>query len=499
MNATLRRAAAKKQKYFMKKQKYEAEMEESLSDVDEMQVSENMLGKMFDNRYITLKYLGSGTFSKVWLVYDVINNEYYAMKMYYPKYQEDGEYEVRYLNRLRNTQNVVKMYNNFTYIDTEDEMYKNNDVSICLIVELMGCSLMTIYDMYDKGVPFDIFKNLSYNSLISLNEIHSYGLIHTDIKLENLMLDQLTGTVKGVIEWFKGLNVPQIYEQCINSFIPHNWKDFGKNKQKALKKKIKVRAGKKLTSQLSNVIINHVNEMNQYKVNLDNNNHTDNENNLNNIVDFDDMPELVNLEAVKQQELEEGRTIKDDDEFIHDDELDMDLIRTNVKIADLGNACPIDNIDDDDVQIRSYRAPEIVMGETYDEKADVWSMACLFYELLTHDHLFEVDSEHDENIEQDRYLLSQMYATLGKMPYDYCIDSERTYQLFDEKGRIKKYKKIDYNSLEDRILSKRPDLSDTERQQVCQLLRSMMQYELSKRLSAKHCLTLDIFNNDMQN
>jgi serine/threonine-protein kinase SRPK3 len=497
MNAMFRRAAAKKQKYFAKKQKYVEEQEDSLSDVDEMEVSENMLGRLFNNRYLTLKYLGSGTFSKVWLVYDIPTNCCYAMKMYYPKYQEDGEYEVRYLKQLRETQNVVKLFNDFTFRDDSDEAYQNGAVSVCLIVELMGRSLMTVFDMYDKGVPFDVFKNLTYNSLVSLNEIHSNGLIHTDIKLENLMLDQLTGDVKGVIEWFQGLKAEQLYEQYLNSFIPPNWGELGKNKQKAYKKKIKVKAAKALTKQLHSVIMNHVNEMSQYKVDLDDNETSGDNSKLNNELDIDEMPSLVNLEEVKKQEIEEGRTIKDDDNnaFLHDDELDMDLIKASVKIADLGNACPQDNIDDDDIQIRSYRAPEVVMGELYNEKADIWSMACLFYELLTHDHVFEVDSEHDDNVEQDRLLLSQMYATLGKMPYDYCIDSERTYQLFDEKGRVKKHKKVDYNLLEDRIKEKRPDLSETERQQACQLIRSMMQYEIKKRFSARDCMKLDIYTN----
>lgn len=495
MNAILRRAAAKKQKFLAKKKKYQEEQEETLSDVDEMEVSENMLGKLFNDRYLTLKYLGSGTFSKVWLVYDIPTDEFYAMKMYYPKYQEDGEYEVRYLKQLRNTQNVVKLFNDFTFKDANDESYKQGE-SVCLIVELMGRSLMTVFNMYDKGVPFDIFRNLTYNALVSLNEIHAHGIIHTDIKLENLMLNQLTGEVKAIMEWFQGLKPEQIYESYLNSYIPPNWKELGKNKQKSLKKKIRIKAAKSLTTQFHTVIVNHVNEMSQYKVDLDNNENDDKESSLNNQIDIDDMPALVNLEDVKKQEIEEGRTIREDedeDRMLHDDELDMDLIKSNVKIADLGNACPVDNIDDDDIQIRSYRAPEVVMGEMYDGGADIWSMACLFYELLTHDHLFEVDSEHDDNVEQDRYLLSQMYATLGKMPYDYCIDSERTYQLFDEKGRIKKFKKIDYHSLEDRINEKRPDLTDIERQQASQLIRSMLHYELKKRASARDCMKMDIY------
>ena len=89
-----------------------------------------------------------------------------------------------------------------------------------------------------------------------------------------------------------------------------------------------------------------------------------------------------------------------------------------------------------------------------------------------------------------------MYSTLGKMPYQYCIDTERTYELFDEKGRIKKYKKIDYVPLEERLADKRPDLNPKQQQDACQLIRSMMEYDVKKRLSANSCLNLDIFQMD---
>jgi serine/threonine-protein kinase SRPK3 len=491
-SAFIRRAQIKKQKYINRIKKLQKQEEESLPEINEMEVSEKMLAKVFNNKYITLKYLGSGTFSKVWLVYDVNNDKYYAMKMYYPRYEEDGKHEIKYLTQVGKSQHVVNMIDHFTFKDPEETTYTDK-VSVCIIVELMGRTLMKLYDIYDNGVPYDVFQKLSYNALQSLNELHSKGVIHTDIKLENLMLDQLTGDVKAVVEWFKKLNVPQIYSKLLNDNIPDNFGNLTKNKQKKLKQQIKHNSINKLATHLYSIINNHVNEMNQFKVDL-NQHKTDTDNNTSNDtldIDLDeDLPDLVNLEEVKQHEIKQSVNIN---EFIHDDELDMELSKATVKIADFGNACSINNIDDDDIQIRSYRAPEVVMGEMYNEKVDVWSMACLFYELLTHEYLFEVETEHDDNVEQDRLLLAQMYATLGKMPYDYCIDCERTYQLFDEKGKVKKHKKIEYNLLENRIKSKRPDLTNEQLKNVTQLIQSMMQYELKKRLSAKECMSLPIY------
>jgi serine/threonine protein kinase len=36
-----------------------------------------------------------------------------------------------------------------------------------------------------------------------------------------------------------------------------------------------------------------------------------------------------------------------------------------------------------------YRAPEIILNQTYDEKVDIWSLGCIYYELVTNRILFK--------------------------------------------------------------------------------------------------------------
>jgi serine/threonine protein kinase len=53
-----------------------------------------------------------------------------------------------------------------------------------------------------------------------------------------------------------------------------------------------------------------------------------------------------------------------------------------------------------------YRAPELLLGsQTYDEKIDMWSIGCLFSELLLGDPLFLGTSESQQ--------LHQIYKTMG--------------------------------------------------------------------------------------
>ena len=83
MRAALLKAKAKKKKFIKRKEKIEVEEDSDaeLSSDDEENYSEDMIGKVINDKYIILKYLGKGTFSKVWLVINVVQNEYFALKI----------------------------------------------------------------------------------------------------------------------------------------------------------------------------------------------------------------------------------------------------------------------------------------------------------------------------------------------------------------------------------------------------------------------------------
>lgn len=57
--------------------------------------------------------------------------------------------------------------------------------------------------------------------------------------------------------------------------------------------------------------------------------------------------------------------------------------RCEIKVIDLGSSCFETDHLCSYVQSRSYRAPEVILGLSYDKKIDVWSLGCILAELCT--------------------------------------------------------------------------------------------------------------------
>jgi len=66
----------------------------------------------------------------------------------------------------------------------------------------------------------------------------------------------------------------------------------------------------------------------------------------------------------------------------------LDGISLKCKIVDFGNACWTDQQLVGEIQTRQYRAPEVIIGPGYSYSADMWSFACIAFELATGDFLF---------------------------------------------------------------------------------------------------------------
>ncbi len=76
---------------------------------------------------------------------------------------------------------------------------------------------------------------------------------------------------------------------------------------------------------------------------------------------------------------------------------------TSIKLIDFGGATRENERHSEIINTRQYRAPEVIMGCCeWDEKSDVWCLACIFCELYSGELLFPThnNEEHLSLIEK---------------------------------------------------------------------------------------------------
>ncbi len=106
----------------------------------------------------------------------------------------------------------------------------------------------------------------------------------------------------------------------------------------------------------------------------------------------------------------------------------------SVKIADLGNATPTRKHYTEDIQTRQYRSPEAILGRTdWGATADMWSAACVVFELLTAEYLFDPQSQ-GELFGKDDDHCAQITELVGAWPQEVLWGGRYSREIFDANG-----------------------------------------------------------------
>ena len=153
------------------------------------------------------------------------------------------------------------------------------------------------------------------------------------------------------------------------------------------------------------------------------------------------------------------------------------------KIADLGNACWTYRHFTDDVQTRHYRAPEVILGyKTYDTQIDMWSLACLVFELLTGDLLFEPHA--GKNYTKDDDHLAQIMELLGRLPRELVTQGKYSSDFMTRNGDLRNIKNLRFWALKD-VLTEKYKYSESEASSISSFLLPMLEYTPNKRATAR--------------
>ena len=153
-----------------------------------------------------------------------------------------------------------------------------------------------------------------------------------------------------------------------------------------------------------------------------------------------------------------------------------------IKIADLGNGCWTHYHFQPEIQTRQYRGPEVILGINYNETADLWSLACMIFEMLTGDFLF--DPKKSKEFKKNDDHLAQMVELLNEFPKDWCTIGTNSKKYFTREGKLKKIKSLQFWGLKD-ILMKRYKMDEKEAIALEDFLLPMLRIKPEDRASAE--------------
>ncbi|XP_019748913.1 SRSF protein kinase 2 isoform X2 [Hippocampus comes] len=156
-----------------------------------------------------------------------------------------------------------------------------------------------------------------------------------------------------------------------------------------------------------------------------------------------------------------------------------------VKIADLGNACWVHKHFTEDIQTRQYRSIEVLIGAGYSTPADIWSTACMAFELATGDYLFEPHSGEDYSRDEDH--IAHIIELLGCIPRHFALSGKYSREFFNRRGELRHITKLKPWSLFD-VLVEKYGWAHEDAAHFTQFLLPMLEMVPEKRASAGECL-----------
>lgn len=401
------------------------------------------IGDVFKNRYKVLRKLGWGHFSTVWLVIDQKRSEahpqrYAALKIVKSAlhYTEAAEDEIKLLKAVRDTSQTetgrvraVSLLNDFKH-------YGPNGMHICMVMEVLGNNLLKVIKAFNyKGIPMPLVKRITRQLLQGLEYLHdSCKIIHTDIKPENVLMCLSARDLKDIVQKGKPAEV-SVGETNAN----------GKKLTKSQKRNMKKRQLKKAKAAEES---------------------------------------LRSSEAIA----ESGNVLPPErgaSADIPDCIRNALLLCSDVKIADLGNACWINHHFSPDIQTRQYRCLEVILGSDYDQSADIWSVACMAFELATGDFLFEPHSGDDYSRDEDHCAL--IAELLGDIPKDVALSGEYSHEVFDKQGHLLHIRDLKPWAL-DKVLKEKYGFQGKDAEEFANFLLPMLALRKNERVTANQAL-----------
>ncbi len=143
---------------------------------------EKYVGQVFDKRYRILKVIGIGGMAVVFEAADLLMRRNVAVKMLKDDITNDQQSVKRFINESK----AVAMLSHPNIVNIYDVSVKDNLKYI--VMELVEGITLKNYILKKGGLSFNEIVNITEQILLALEHAHSKGIVHRDIKPQNIMM-----------------------------------------------------------------------------------------------------------------------------------------------------------------------------------------------------------------------------------------------------------------------------------------------------------------------
>lgn len=430
-----------------------------------------------------------------------------------PDYTEAAKDEIKLLkaaarNNSPGGRNVLSLIDHF-------EHFGPNGRHVCLVFDVLGVSLLKLIKRFNhKGTPLPLVRRISRYMLEGLNFLHTHvGIIHTDLKPENVLFEippYMLDRMEIDATLFAQRLTERRREVALRSHdSSHSGPDMddpaarlfsSKTSRRNHKKRLRAKAKKLADRATANQSAPQPASSNAMNSSSGLTSSPKPKSQLDTEEDSTKQSDDTLTETNSTGPVDGGGISRAADTFADPDEdsfylspfdlsgiVDNDVMfaRGVVSIADLGNACWTDKHFTDDIQTRQYRSPEVIIGVKYNCSVDIWSAACLIFELLTGDYLFDPHSGVGYDRDEDH--LALMIELLGPMPRYLTRRGEYSRDLFTRNGELRTIKRLDYFPLQE-VLEEKYNISKHDADSISSFLLPMLELDPAKRATAMQCL-----------
>ncbi|KAD7479667.1 hypothetical protein E3N88_02803 [Mikania micrantha] len=128
---------------------------------------------------------------------------------------------------------------------------------------------------------------------------------------------------------------------------------------------------------------------------------------------------------------------------------------------------------------------EVLLGSKYSTSADLWSFACICFELATGDVLF--DPHSGDNYDRDEDHLALMMELLGMMPRKIALGGRYSRELFNRHGDLRHIRRLRFWPLH-KVLKEKYEFSEQDANDLADFLVPILDFVPEKRPTAAQCL-----------